>query len=32
LGSGVALTIVTAVSLVGAQWSATFVHIANAFP
>ncbi|HEY1863939.1 MAG TPA: Flp family type IVb pilin [Roseiarcus sp.] len=32
LGSGVALTIVTAVSTVGVQWSATFTHIANAFP
>ena len=32
LGSGVALTIVTAVSLVGTQWSATFTRIADAFP
>jgi Flp pilus assembly pilin Flp len=30
LGSGVALTIVTAVSYVGTQWSAAFVKIANA--
>jgi len=32
MASGIALTIVTAVSTVGVQWSATFVHIANAFP
>ena len=32
MGSGVALTIVTAVTTVGAQWRETFFHIANAFP
>jgi Flp pilus assembly pilin Flp len=29
MGSGVALTIVTAVSAVGAQWRETFFHIAS---
>jgi pilus assembly protein Flp/PilA len=32
LGSGVALVIVTAVSTVGTQLSASFTNIANAFP
>jgi pilus assembly protein Flp/PilA len=32
LGSGVALVIVTAVSAAGTQLSASFTHIASAFP
>ena len=32
LGSGVALTIVTAIGYVGTQLSSSFTHIANAFP
>ena len=32
IASGVAMTIVTAVSAAGTQLSASFTHIANAFP